>query len=67
MSIPLEKGILAWFNVHSFGCIVAICGKIGGIACALDDGPEGRTDLLGQKIGEVDAVEVSVVLYIRHS
>lgn len=66
-SIPLEEGIFAGFNLGSFGGVIAVGAEIGSIAGALDDGSERRAYLLGQQRGEVDAVEVSVVFYIRHS
>lgn len=66
-SIPLEEGIFAGFDLGSFGGIIAVGGEVWRIASALDDGSERRADFLGQQSGEIDTVEVSVILYIRHS
>lgn len=66
-SVPLQERVLCRLDLRSLGGIIRVGGEIGGIAGALHDGPEGRADLLGQQGGEVDAVQVAVVLYVAHA
>jgi hypothetical protein len=67
LSIPLEEGILTGFDLCSIGRVIIVGAEIGGIAGVFECGSEGGGDLLAEEVGEVDAVEVAVVLDVRHS